>query len=102
MSGAGRRLPPLPTVKDILRIYNISATKKLSQNFILDPRQLDRIAGLATPRDKYVVEVGPGPGGITRSLLGQGARRCLVIEKDSRFLPALQLQDLLCGFSCSI
>ena len=93
----GRRLPPLPTVKDILRLYNISATKKLSQNFILDPRQLDRLAGLALPRDKYVVEVGPGPGGITRSLLGQGARRCLVIEKDPRFLPALQLLNEASG-----
>ena len=91
MNVPGRRLPPLPTVKDILRIYNISATKKLSQNFLLDPRQLDRVAGLASPRDKYLVEVGPGPGGITRSLLGQGARRCVVIEKDSRFLPALTL-----------
>lgn len=97
MSAVSRRLPPLPTVKDILRIYNISATKKLSQNFILDPRQLDRIAGLAIPRDKHVVEVGPGPGGITRSLLGQGARRCLVIEKDSRFLPALQLLNEASG-----
>ena len=97
MVAPGRRLPPLPTVKDILRIYNISATKKLSQNFIMDPRQLDRIAGLATPQGKHVVEVGPGPGGITRSLLGQGASRCVVIEKDSRFLPALQLLNEASG-----
>ena len=96
MSGA-RRLPPLPTVKDILRLYNISATKKLSQNFILDPRQLDRIAGLASPQGKLLVEVGPGPGGITRSLLGQGAARCAVIEKDWRFLPALNLLNEASG-----
>ena len=92
-----RRLPPLPTVKDILRIYNISASKKLSQNFILDPRQLDRLAALAEPNGKHVVEVGPGPGGITRSLLGQGARRCFVIEKDSRFLSALQILNEASG-----
>ena len=42
-----RRLPPLPTVRDILRMYNIKATKKLSQNFILDPRILDKIARVA-------------------------------------------------------
>jgi len=97
MAAAGRRLPPLPTVKDILRVYNISATKKLSQNFLLDPRQLDRIARLASPQGKLLVEVGPGPGGITRSLLGQGATRCVVIEKDSRFLPALQLLNEASG-----
>jgi len=89
---ASRRLPPLPTVKDILRIYNINAQKKLSQNFIMDPRLLDKLARAAGPLDgKFVVEVGPGPGGITRSILGQGARQCSVIEKDSRFMPALEL-----------
>jgi len=86
-----RRLPPLPTVKDILRIYKINATKKLSQNFIMDPRLLDRFAKLCSPGGKTVLEVGPGPGGITRSILGQGARRCIAIEKDERFLPALQV-----------
>jgi len=98
MTVGRRRPPPLPTVRDILRIYNINATPKLSQNFLLDPRQLDRIAGLASPQGKCLVEVGPGPGGITRSLLGQGAAKCVVIEKDSRFLPALQLlNDVSCG-----
>ena len=97
MSGSVRRLPPLPTVKDILRMYNISATKKLSQNFIMDPRLLDRFAKLCKPAGKTVVEVGPGPGGITRSILGQGARRCIAIEKDDRFLPALQLLNEASG-----
>ena len=95
---AGRRLPPLPTVKDILRIYNINAQKKLSQNFIMDPRLLDKLARAAGPLDgKYVVEVGPGPGGITRSILGQGARQCAVIEKDPRFIPALELLNEASG-----
>ena len=44
-----------------------AATKKLSQNFIMDPRLLDRLARLSSPSGKLVVEVGPGPGGITRS-----------------------------------
>ena len=61
-----RRLPPLPTTRDILRMYGIRAQKRLSQNFILDPRALDHFARVADVEGKTVVEVGPGPGGITR------------------------------------
>lgn len=75
-------------------MYNIRAQKRLSQNFIMDPRLLDRVARAAGPLEGLnVVEVGPGPGGITRSVLGQGAARCVVIEKDLRFLPSLKLLD---------
>lgn len=98
MALAMRRLPPLPTLKDILRIYNIKAQKRLSQNFIMDPRLLDRIARTAGSLvGKHVIEVGPGPGGITRSILGQGAHRCTVIEKDPRFLPSLELLNEASG-----
>jgi len=101
---ANRRLPPLPTIKDILRIYNIKAQKRLSQNFILDPRLLDKVARAGGSLARcHVVEVGPGPGGITRSILGQGAAQCAVIEKDLRFLPSLQLLGLAratCITSC--
>lgn len=88
---ANKRLPPLPSVGDILRMYGIRAKKSLSQNFILDPRILDGIAKKSCVNDKYVVEVGPGPGGITRSLLQAGAKEVYVIEKDPRFLPSLNL-----------
>jgi len=92
------RLPPLPTVKDILRMYNIKAQRSLSQNFIMDPRLLDRIARVGgSLQGTHVVEVGPGPGGITRSILGQGATKCTVIEKDVRFLPSLQLLNDSCS-----
>jgi len=72
-------------------MYNIRAKKALSQNFILDPRILDSIAKHSKVEGKYVVEVGPGPGGITRSLLKAGAKKVFVIEKDPRFLPSLNL-----------
>jgi len=72
-------------------MYNIQAKKALSQNFILDPRILDSIAEHAKVKDKYVVEVGPGPGGITRSLVKAGAKKVFVIEKDPRSLPSLNL-----------
>lgn len=92
---ATKRLPPMASLGDILRMYNIRAKKNLSQNFIMDPRLLHRIASTAGPLEgKFVVEVGPGPGGITRAILGQGAARCAVIEKDPRFLPSLnQLKE---------
>eukprot|EP00095_Tigriopus_kingsejongensis_P006088 maker-scaffold712_size108441-snap-gene-0.36 protein:Tk06088 transcript:maker-scaffold712_size108441-snap-gene-0.36-mRNA-1 annotation:"mitochondrial transcription factor b1" len=93
-----RRLPPLPTPRDILRLYGIRAQKKLSQNFILDPRTLDKLARSAGPLlGKTVLEVGPGPGGITRAILGQGARLVHVIEKDPRFLTSLQLLQEAAG-----
>jgi len=88
---ASKRLPPLPSIGDILRMYNIRAKKSLSQNFILDPRILNGIAKHSRVSDKYVVEVGPGPGGITRSLLQAGAKQVFVIEKDARFVPSLNL-----------
>ena len=87
-----RRLPPLPTIGDILRIYGIRAKKSLSQNFIMDPRILKKFVKTAgNLTNRYVIEVGPGPGGITRALLNAGAKQVHVIEKDPRFLPSLKL-----------
>jgi len=87
-----RRLPPLPTTKDLLRLYRIKAKKSLSQNFILDPRILQRFVKTAgNIDDKIAIEVGPGPGGITRAILDTNIRECHVIEKDPRFLPSLKL-----------
>lgn len=93
-----RRLPPLPTISDILRIYGIRAKKNLSQNFIMDPRILKKFAKCAGDlTDKYVVEVGPGPGGITRAVIDAGAKEVHVIEKDPRFLPSLNLLQEAAG-----
>ncbi|KAF9379698.1 hypothetical protein CPB97_008799 [Podila verticillata] len=87
-----RKLPPLPPIRDLIRIYGLSADQKFSQNFILDKNVTDTIAQHAkiSFKDDLVVEVGPGPGLLTRSILDAGAKRVVVVEKDTRFVPTLQ------------
>lgn len=88
----GARLPPLPTIRDLVRLYKLRAIKQLSQNFLMDGRLTDKIVKAAgNINDKYVLEVGPGPGGITRSIIKKFPRQLVVVEKDRRFLPTLEL-----------
>lgn len=89
----GIRLPPLPTIRELVKLYKLQAIKQLSQNFIMDERLTDKIvrsAGKIEPED-YVLEVGPGPGGITRSIVRRQPSRVILVEKDRRFLPTLEL-----------
>ncbi|MGH6815782.1 MAG: 16S rRNA (adenine(1518)-N(6)/adenine(1519)-N(6))-dimethyltransferase RsmA [Hyphomicrobiaceae bacterium] len=80
----------LPPLRDVIRASGLSAKKSLGQNFILDLNLTRRIARAAGPLgDAVVVEVGPGPGGLTRALLLEGARRIVAVERDERFRPAL-------------
>jgi 16S rRNA (adenine1518-N6/adenine1519-N6)-dimethyltransferase len=80
----------LPPLREVIATLGLSAKKSLGQNFLLDFNLTRRIARAAGPLDHVtVVEVGPGPGGLTRALLLEGAARVVAIEKDSRCLPAL-------------
>lgn len=92
---APRRLPPLPTVSDVLKLYRIRASKHLSQNFLLNQRVVNKFVSSARIREGcHVVEIGPGPGNVTRAILERNPKELFVIEKDRRFLPLLeQLAD---------
>ena len=79
----------LPPIREVIARHGLSASKALGQNFLLDEQLLDRIAAIPGPlQGKPVLEVGPGPGGLTRALLRAGAR-VTAIEMDKRCLPAL-------------
>ena len=81
----------LPPLRDIITRYGLNAQKALGQNFLLDLNLTSRIARSAGPlEDTTVLEVGPGPGGLTRALLAAGAKKVIAIEKDQRCLPALE------------
>ncbi|MGB1209241.1 MAG: 16S rRNA (adenine(1518)-N(6)/adenine(1519)-N(6))-dimethyltransferase RsmA [Paracoccaceae bacterium] len=83
-------LNALPPLRDVIATHDLSARKALGQNFLLDLNLTSKIARQAGDLSHTdVIEVGPGPGGLTRGLLMQGARRVLAIEKDPRCLPVL-------------
>lgn len=80
----------LPPLRDVIATHQLAAKKSLGQNFLLDlnlTAKIARLAGDLSGAD--VLEIGPGPGGLTRGLLAEGARKVLAIEKDPRCMPAL-------------
>ena len=85
------QIDDLPPLRDVIARHGLSAKKQLGQNFLLDLNLTARIARVAGPLDGItVIEVGPGPGGLTRALLAEGARKVVVIERDDRAIPALE------------
>jgi 16S rRNA (adenine1518-N6/adenine1519-N6)-dimethyltransferase len=80
----------LPPLREVIRAHGLDARKSLGQNFLLDLNLTSRIARSSGPLEGVtVVEVGPGPGGLTRALLANGAKRVVAVERDERCLPAL-------------
>jgi 16S rRNA (adenine1518-N6/adenine1519-N6)-dimethyltransferase len=79
----------LPPLREVIARHGLSASRALGQNFLLDGQLLDRIARVPGALEgETVYEVGPGPGGLTRALIGAGAR-VIAVERDRRCLPAL-------------
>ncbi|MGO4388483.1 16S rRNA (adenine(1518)-N(6)/adenine(1519)-N(6))-dimethyltransferase RsmA [Microvirga sp. 2YAF29] len=80
----------LPPLREVVRTHGLMAKKSLGQNFLFDLNLTSRIARSAGPLEEAtVIEVGPGPGGLTRAILAAGAKKVIAIERDSRCLPAL-------------
>ena len=89
MTPVGPSPDGLPPLREVIAAHGLAARKSLGQNFILDLNLTARIARAGGARGAEVLEVGPGPGGLTRGLLMEGAARVLAVEKDARCLPAL-------------
>jgi 16S rRNA (adenine1518-N6/adenine1519-N6)-dimethyltransferase len=84
------QIDDLPPLREVVRTHGLMAKKSLGQNFLFDLNLTSRIARSAGPLDDAtVIEVGPGPGGLTRAILAAGAKKVIAIERDSRCLPAL-------------
>jgi 16S rRNA (adenine1518-N6/adenine1519-N6)-dimethyltransferase len=80
----------LPPLREVVAAHGLDAKKNLGQNFLFDLNLTARIARAAGPlADATIIEIGPGPGGLTRALLAEGTKRVIAIERDARCLPAL-------------
>jgi len=82
---------PLPPLRQVIAAHGLAAKKSLGQNFLFDLNLTRRIARAAGPlEDATIYEVGPGPGGLTRALLAEGAARVIAVERDARCIPVLE------------
>jgi 16S rRNA (adenine1518-N6/adenine1519-N6)-dimethyltransferase len=83
------QIDDLPPLRDVIRRHDLKAKKSLGQNFLLDLNLTARIARAAEIDGATVIEIGPGPGGLTRALLALGAKRVIAVERDDRAIAAL-------------
>jgi 16S rRNA (adenine1518-N6/adenine1519-N6)-dimethyltransferase len=85
------QIDDLPPLREVIKRHGLSAKKSLGQNFLLDLNLTARIARAAGPLEgATVIEIGPGPGGLTRALLAQGVKRVIAVERDQRAIAALE------------
>ncbi|MEQ1868114.1 MAG: rRNA adenine dimethyltransferase family protein, partial [Micropepsaceae bacterium] len=93
----------LPPLREVIAQLGLSARKALGQNFLFDLNLTRRIAREGGPLSgRTVIEIGPGPGGLTRALLAEGAARVVAIERDARCLPALEAVSTAYGGRLSV
>jgi len=87
---SGEFIDALPPLREIIASYDLAAKKKLGQNFLLDLNLTSKIARTAGDlSDTTVIEIGPGPGGLTRAILAAGAKKLIAVERDARCVTAL-------------
>ena len=91
------QISQLPNVKSLIKENELRPLKKLGQNFIFDLNITNNIAKVANCHNKNIIEIGPGPGGLTRSIFIQGANSIIAIEKDYKSIKCLQSLQDICG-----
>ena len=95
--GLINQITHLPSVKSLIKDNELRPLKRLGQNFIFDLNITNNIAKVANCHNKNIIEIGPGPGGLTRSIFIQGANSIIAIEKDYKSIKCLQSLQDICG-----
>lgn len=98
-SSSMKSMPPLPEVSQLVKLYQVKATKFLSQNFLYEPKIIDKFVSTmkhGSLSGQYVCEVGPGPGSISRSIIERDVEQLMVVEKDHRFMNMLKYLASIC------
>ena len=82
----------MDTIKQIINKFRLTTKKSLGQNYILDQNITNKVTNLIEIKNQIVLEIGPGPGCLTRSLIDKGAKKIIAVEKDQKCINALEYQ----------